>query len=455
MSDISIYSTNDGLKAYLFVPEAYKGFYPDTDILLKYLNDKGVVYGINMGTIEQMVSEGVCNKRILVAEGLPAEPGVDGHLEILVDTSGIGKPKKLADGRVDHKDLKKVINVKKNDKLIRRVPPQPGKDGYTIFGTKIMAPSPNDAFFKVGAGTEISEENPDILIAAHDGAVKLNHKGEIEVRTAKVVTGDIDYSTGNISFSGDLKVQGTVRAGFAVEAHGNLLIGGSVEDAEVTCTGNMEIIGGAVGSGSGKLDCGGTLKVHHIENFNVTAGGHIIVSDTILHSAIKTEEYLNAKTLVGGKIEAAQGITVDTIGASSETKSVITVGSAYLLMQEKKLFLEKVAELAAKLNTCKDDMYNCVKNGMDDTGYLSDEDTAELDILKERRSKIIRQLTELENKIKEIDDALEEMPNPVITAKKIFPVTIIRFGLVEKIVKENLHNVIISADGNKINVQKQ
>lgn len=423
--------------------------------MLKYLNDRGVVYGIKLDVIEKMVSDGVCNKRILVSEGLPAEQGVDGRLEILVDTSGIGRPQKLANGRVDHKDLKKVINVKKKDKLTRRIPPQPGKDGYTIFGTKIKAFPPKDTFFKVGVGTEISEEDPDILIAANDGAVKINHRGEIEVRTAKVVTGDIDYSTGNISFSGDLKIQGTVKAGFAVEAHGNLLVGGSVEDAEVTCSGNMEVIGGAAGSGSGKIDCGGTLKVHHIENFNVKAGKHIVVSDTILHSTIKTDEYLDVKTVVGGQIEAAQGINVDTIGASAETRSVIKVGSAYLLMQKKNLFQEKVAELEVKLNTCKEEMYSCVKNGLDDNGDLSDEETAELEILKERRSKINRQLTELSNKIAEIDDALKEMPNPVIKVKKIFPITIIRFGLAEKVIKEKLHNVVISADDNKIIIRKQ
>ena len=423
--------------------------------MMKYLNDRGVVYGINLDAVKKMVSDSVCNKRILVAEGLPAEDGVDGRLEILIDTKGIGKPQELADGRVDHKDLKKVINVKKNDKLIKRIPPQPGKDGYTIFGTKIQAPSPKDVYFNVGVGTKVSEEDPDILIAANDGAVKINHKGEIEVRTAKVVTGDIDYSTGNISFSGDLKVQGSVRAGFAIEAHGNLLIGGSVEDAKVTSSGNTEVIGGVVGSGNGKIDCGGTLKVHHIENFNVKADKSITVSDTILHSTIKTEEYLDAKTVVGGEIEAAQGITVDTIGASAETRTVVKVGSAYLLMQEKKLFMEKVSELNVKLNTCKEEMYDCVKNGMDDKGNLSDEETAELEILKERRSKINEQLTELGNKITEIDDALKEMPSPEIRVKKIFPITIIRFGLAEKVIKEKLHNVIIRADGNKIIISKK
>ena len=423
--------------------------------MLKYLNDRNIVYGIKGDAIDRMVSEGVCNKRVHVAQGLPPELGIDGRLEILIDISGVGKPKKLADGRVDHKELKKVINVKKGDKLIRRIPPQPGKDGCTIFGSKIKATPSKDAIFRVGVGTEVSEEDPNILIAASDGAVKINYKEEIEVRTAKVVSGDIDYSTGNISFSGDLKIQGTVRGGFTIQANGNLLIGGSVEDAQVSCSGDMEIIGGAVGSGNGKIDCGGTLKVHHIENFDVKAGKCIIVGDTILHSSIKTEEYLEAKTIVGGQIEAAQGVYVDIIGALSETRTVIKAGSAYLLMQEKKLFQERAIELNTELKKCKEEMYNLVKNGMDDNGNLTDEDTAELEIQKEKRSKIIKQLTELDEKTTEIDKSLKETPNPVIKVKKIFPITVIRFGLAEKTIREKVFNVSISASENKIIVSRQ
>lgn len=422
---------------------------------MKYLNDRGIVYGIKLDAVKKMVSDRICNKRILVAEGLPAEKGIDGYLENLVDTSGVGRPQELANGRVNHKDLKKVINVKKNDKLIRRIPPQKGKDGYTIFGTIIKAPPPKDAIIRVGVGTETCEENPDILIAANDGAVMINGKGDIEVRTTKVINGDIDYSTGNVLFSGDLKIQGTVRAGFAVKVHGNLFIGGSVEDAEVTCVGNMEVMGGIVGSGSGKVDCGGTLKTHHIENFNVKTGKYIIVSDSILHSVIKTDEYLKAKTVVGGQVDAAKSITVDTIGASAETRSVLKVGSAYLLIQEKKLFQEKSTELEEKANTNKEEIFLYIKNGMDDRGNLSDGKTAELDSMKEQRNKIMKQLSELESRITEIENSLREMPNPEIRVKKMFPITIIRFGLVEEVIREELIDVIISADDTKIIIRKQ
>jgi uncharacterized protein (DUF342 family) len=402
-----------------------------------------------------MIIEGTCNKRVLVAQGLPPEPGTDGRLEILIDISGVGKPKKIAGGRVDHKELKKVINVKKGDKLIRRIPPQPGNDGNTVFGIRIKTAPSKEALFRVGVGTEVSEDDPNILIAAHDGAVKINSRGEIEVRTAKVITGDIDYSTGNISFSGDLKIQGTVRGGFTIQANGNLLIGGSIEDAQVSCSGDMEIIGGAVGSGNGKIDCGGTLKVHHIENFDVKSGKRITVSDTILHSSIKTEEYLEAKTVVGGQIEASQGIYVDIIGASSETRTVIKVGSAYLLIQEKKLFQERAMELNTELIKCKEEMYNLVNKRMDDNGCLTDEDTAELEMQKEKRSKIIKQLIVLDEKIAGVNKSLMETPNPVIKVKKIFPVTVIRVGLAEKTIREKVFNVSISASENKIIVNTQ
>jgi len=455
VSGISVYSTGDNLKAYVSVPEDEKDFYPSVDALKQALYDQGVVFGINENALACMVSEKACNKKVLVAEGKSPERGVDGRLELLVDVTGVGKPKELADGRVDHKELKKVINVKKGDALMRRIPPVAGKDGITVFGKSIVSPAPLDVALRVNDGTEIAGQDPNLLIAAIDGAVKITAKGDIEVRTTKVITGDIDYSTGNISFSGDLKVNGMIRAGFSIQADGNLYVGGNVEESDVTSSGNMEIIGGAVGAGKGRLVCGGTLKIHHIENFSVKAGKSILVHDTILHSFIKTQERLEAKTIIGGEIESSHGVTADTIGSTAETRTVIKISSTFILLQQKELFLNKYKELNTAFQADKDLIFATVRDGMDAQGKLTEANVAEIGAVKEKVRKIRVQLTDLQNKIGELDKKIQDAPNPVVTVKSLFPNTIFRFGLAEKIIKERLVNVIIQAQENKIIINRQ
>ncbi len=419
------------------------------------LKEYGVVHGIKKDIIERMALEQVCDERILIAEGTLPEPGVDGRFEILIDTSGIGKPKRREDGSVDHKELKKVINVKKGQPLIRRIPPQPGKKGRSILGKDIDPPKSKDAVLSPSLGTEILEENPDLLVAATDGAVSLNTAGGMEVRTAKVINGDIDYSTGNISFSGDLKITGGVRAGFSIKADGNLTISGHVEDTEVSSSGDMEITGGAVGSNNGKLIIGGSLKVHHLENFTVQARKSIMVIDSILHSSIRTEALVKAKTIVGGQIEAAHGIEAGTIGSASETKTVIKIGNVFFLLQQRKMVNEKQQEIRGGLIKCKEEIFTLVKNDMDSNGKLGHEDEPKLEELKECVHKLNKQLSKLVHRLEEIEIKLKDNPNPVIKANVVFPNTVIRFGLVEKIIKEKIFKKIICADENKIIIRNE
>ncbi len=419
------------------------------------LKEYGVVHGIKKNVLERLFIEQAFDKRVLVAEGTPHQDGVEGAFKLLVDISGVGKPKEREDGSVDHKELKKVINVKKGQPLIRYIPPEPGTPGKSVLGKDIDPPRPKEEQLIPTPGTEISKEDPRLLVAATDGAVFLNTYGNIEVRTTKVINGDIDYSTGNISFSGDLKVTGGVRAGFSVKADGDLFIGGYVEDTEISCSGDMEIIGGVVGSGNGKLVCGGTLKVHHIENFNVQARKSIVVGDSVLHSKVRTEETLKAKTIVGGEIDAVRGIEVETIGNASEARTIIKMGNVFFLLQQKKIIDGKKDELLSEAADIKEEIYTVVKNGMDGNGKISPEDTAVFDEKKEEVHLIHRQISKLDKRLEELDVKLREQANPVIKARMIFPNTFVRFGLVQKIIKQKIINKIICADEAQIIIRSE
>ncbi len=436
------------------MPENFTENYPTCGQLIKGLRSKGVVYGIKEEELFHIVSERICGKRILIAEGLPCKEGVAGHIEILIDTSGKGRPKELDDGSVDHKDLRYVINVSKGDKLAKHIPPKPGKNGCGVSGKEIKAPLPYDTYFKIGTGTEIDNNDPDYLIASTDGAVVLNDDGTIEVKTTKIINGDIDYSTGNISFSGDLKIRGIVKSGFSVNTDGNLVIEGNVEDAEAVCTGNIEINGGAVGSGNGVITSGGFLKVRHLENFKVKSGKSIIVTDSILHSSVSTEEHLKAKTIIGGIITTTRGVDAGTIGAESETKTIIKVSSVYLLLQQKQMLERKIEDFQNEIVSCKEEMFVVVRDGMNEEGKLGVEDNEKVEKLKDKKKLILSKIDELKSRIEKITEEIRKNPNPLIKAEKIFPNTIVRFGLRERIIKEVLKRITISSPGEKIIVSK-
>ena len=315
MDEISVTQSADGLQAFLCVPESMVGNYPSIDELKACLASHGIVYGIVPDALDQMVKGQVYNVKIEAARGIPPVDGTPGRIDILVDVSSRGKPRALAGGRVDLRDLGYVVNVRKNNEILRRIPPYPGTDGKTVFGKPIPCNKPPRILLTPGPGTRIAEQDADLLVADRDGAVAVFPNGKAAVLDEKTIPGDIDYSTGNISFVGNLQVKGTVRGGFEVDAAGSVMVGGGVEDAKVTAGGDLEVLGGASGSGNGALKCGGMLKVRHLHNFNVHALAIDIVED-IVHCSVWAEKAITAKSIVGGTVSAGMSIDVDTIGTA-------------------------------------------------------------------------------------------------------------------------------------------
>jgi uncharacterized protein (DUF342 family) len=455
LDTFSIFISDDNLKGYLLIPGKYKDAYPLADILKKYLKDQGIVFGLKSDTLEQMVKEKICDSKICIAEGKPPEKSIAGKLEILIDISRIGKPKEFEDGSVDHKDLKKIINVKKGDKLVKKIPARPGLPGISIFGKRIDVGIPKEAELNPGTGTEISKDDENTLLSSLDGAVFFNKDGFIEVRNAEIITGDIDYSTGNFTFAGDLRVLGTVRAGFSVFTDGNLYIQGNVEDAKITSSGNIEIKGGAVGTKSSKISCKGNLKIHHVEHFSINTGKSIIIKGNVVHSNIKTDEFFKASKIVGGIIESSHGVEAEEIGSVSEIKTTIQIGGNFLLIQQQKAYQEKFSEFQKTLIELKDNIFSIVRYGMDEKGHLTHEELSKFEELKKEIRKIKVQTNILERKLAGIANKINMSPNPLLNANTIYPNTIIRFGLVEKVVKKILQSVCIQSIDNKIIIKKK
>lgn len=453
MSEISITHSPDGLKGFLLVPDGIYAEYPTVDELKSLLAANGIVSGIDTAALQRMVAENSYNFKVEVAHGDPPIDGKPGRIEILVDIASRGKPRALPGGRVDHRDLGYVVNVRKEAPILRRVPPIPGTDGITVLGTTIGCRQAPALTLIPGPGTRYSPEDPDLLIADRDGAVAVFSNGKAAVLDQKTVGGDIDYATGNINFMGNLQVRGTVRAGFEVEAEGNVMIGGSVEDAKVTAGGDLEVLGGATGSGNGQLKCGGTLKARHCQNFIVHAVS-IDVAEDMVHCTVWAEGSLTAKAIVGGTISAGKSMTVETIGTSAEPRTVIDLGGMSMLLDQKYGLLKDLAAVTAETGSIRGAMYHVVKDEMDDQGMLPPGALARLEALKAAGVQSGEKSGRIQKDIEALDEKLKEQTVPVLRAKTVFPNTLIKAGSTEKQIKTMLSGVVISIDKNAITIER-
>ena len=454
MLDISVTHTPDCMKAYLYVSDMIGGSYPTEEQLFRTLGEHGVVYGVKTEALRSMIAGKACNTYVEVAQGDLPVPGMPGRIEILVDVSAKGKPRKLADGRVDHRDISYVVNISKGAPLVRHFPPVPGTPGHTVFNKPIAPLPPKDTPLMPGKGAVVSPDDQEVLIADIDGAVVVHADGKIDVVDNKVVSGNIDYSTGNIRFSGNLKVTGTVRAGFEIDVEGDCYVGGNVEDAKISSQGDIEIIGGAIGSVKGSLKCNGTLKVRHIANFNVQSGENICILEDALHCMLSADGAITAKTIVGGTAAAWKIIETETIGTEAEPKTIVDLGGRYLLMQKKYLLLKELTAITGELGSLKERIFMVARDEMDSEGKLSQGPLVRLEALKKNHRECREKCARIQAEIEALDEKLNHSPVPSIKAQTVYPNTIIKFGTNEKIVREKLNHARITVDGEKIVIGK-
>jgi len=438
---IIVTHTPDGLQAFLTVLAQREKMYPADQELIDALKNAGVVFGIDNQAMLDMIAMKTVNQRVEIARGIPSEPGVAGRIEMLIDVASIGKPKVRSDDSADFHDICYVINVRQGDPIARRIPPIRGKEGTTVQRKTIVPPLPKDVMLPAGAGTVTAKNDPDLLVAETDGGIGVESGGIIVVRKEEKIMGDIDYQTGDVKFSGDLTVTGSLRAGFSIETKGNLFIGGSVEDSTIRSNGAIVIKRGAVGAGNGSIECLGAMRARHLENFRVTAGADVVIDEDMVNATVQSNGIIYAKSIRGGSVTSMLGVEAGEIGSSGEIKTIVDIGKKYERMQLRYKLLSKLATMTTETEKNRERVFQFVRDNLDDTGTLSIKNEEMLAVMKLKTMELNTTYTATQAEIEKLDTLHIEYKDTYIKAEVIHPNTIVRFGVGEQLIREPLRRV--------------
>ena len=303
---------------------------------------EGITAVLPVDTIAKALSEIDVNtqslNRIVAAEGRARIAECEEYFVPLINIKKKAGALK-EDGSIDFKDVDYVIQVQKNQEILRRIPAVIPQDGIDIYGNTVPAGYANHSGYMRGENILQSGRDPDIFIAASDGVIKIQGK-TISLYETLVVQGDVDYNTGNIDFLGSVEVKGSLNPGFTIKAKGDVSITMSVEDGIIEAGGNVIVGTGVVGKNIAKITCGGSFTARYLQNANVEAIGEIVVQDSIINSNVFSNKAVDVtgKTgkIIGGEIIALETVVAKTIGSANETATTISVG--------RNLYIEKELE---------------------------------------------------------------------------------------------------------------
>lgn len=187
---------------------------------------------------------------VVILRGQPVQPPVDGRIEMLSESTSCtcrASTKK----RIDHRNRKIIHSVDIGDVLAYWYPPQPGTAGKNVYGEVVTPRSPKNATFRAGRGVRLINDG-HIAVAEKPGRPFL-HRGTLSVEPRMVIQQDVDMSTGNIKFKGDVIVVGNVRESMEIHAGGMVQVMGSVYHANILSGSHVTIkhklIGGRVEAG--------------------------------------------------------------------------------------------------------------------------------------------------------------------------------------------------------------
>lgn len=256
--------------------------------IVYFMLSEGVRFGFDFTKIEEIVeqtSDRTFFNREVVAVGAPPKPGRDASLEFMFDMENEHRPLIKEDGSVDYRMLDIIQCVRKGDKLAEKNPATKGRKGRTVRGVPIETTDGADISLPAGKNTVHSETEKELLAACNGHVYYQNNK--VHVEEIYIVSGDVDFSTGNLYFSGDIIIRGSVRPEFEVSAGGNIEVLSEVEGGILTSKdGSIKVQGGIIGKGLSRISAAKNVEAKFIENARVSAGEDITANNHIVTSKV-------------------------------------------------------------------------------------------------------------------------------------------------------------------------
>lgn len=372
--------------------------------LLGFLNSANVTFGIDQDALARLANNPIYGRAIKVAEGTAQVQGTPGYFEYHFDSNFNRKPTIRPDGTADYMSIKTIETVQEGDVIATYHPAIQGSRGMSVRG-QILEPKPvRDLPPLIGRGFDRSSDNLTYT-AKVTGKIEVN-QGKINISPVHEVQGDVGIETGNIKFNGDVIVHGGVHDGAVIDAAGNVIIHGLIEDCDIRAGKDLFLLSGVKGNEKTIIECRGSITAQFVEYAIITCSGNI-TADYLFKSKISCDGKLelsgNNASIIGGFVSAVQGIEVNDIGNSFGTITTVAVGVDIERAAQYEILAKKIAAINSNVEKIKKGIEEFDKLG-EERGINYKEDPRRMQLLRVRirDEAVVLEETKKLNRMKEV-----------------------------------------------------
>ncbi len=326
---------------------------PDASEIVTMLKSTGVCFGIRTKNIEGALSfvslQQQPIKEHTVARGRLPVNGENGRLRLAIATDS--QPgKELKDGRIDYRERRLFIGVDEGQLLATLLPATTGLAGVNVFGQEIPQIPGKELILKAGPDIHYDTASGEIR-AAFAGVLSVINDTGVKISSKHVISGDIDYSTGNIDSRDAVQISGSVKPGFTVMGGGDIVIGGNVEAATIIGRANVILRGGLLQKGA-SIAAEGDVDIAFCQNGSVTGGGSIVVRREVYFSEIDSNGDITCTgeaKVVASDVCAGGSIHVTDVDTESSPNSFLAAATSPKRYRRYLKLLQNVHLLQAKI----------------------------------------------------------------------------------------------------------
>lgn len=347
--------STDKMMATLLLAKPEAGTEYNLNDITRFLKKKGIIQGIDIPKIQRMLNNQEYGDDVCVARGKSVVHGKDGRFEFDFRTDLLRYPEADEDGEVDYRKVQLMEVVKEGQKIARYIPPTKGEFGFTITGELIIPQAGKDLRPLRGKGLVLSGDR-QTYYAGQDGTITYKDD-RIEIERALIISGNVDSSTGNLDYDGNIYITGDVLSGMRVNAGGDIQICGSVESAIINCGGDIVVHKGMRGSGVGYISAQGNVFGKFFDNVRIKANEYV-EANQFTKCKIDTPKKVyatgNDGTILGGKVHATKGVQTVNCGNSAEVETVLNCGISQESMFQYNVLRKNITKIDSEIKVFED-----------------------------------------------------------------------------------------------------
>ncbi len=277
---------------------------------------------------------------LIVARGVPPREPIPEKIELLEKFIPVLERDKIIEERCkealeskaeDLRDLcQRIICAKKDEVVGRWFPPLPGVPGVNVWGDLLDPPSlPEENTLTLGENLYIDEK--DNLIKAKESGVLIIEKNLIEIYPEYTLKSDVDFSTGNVYFTGKkLTIEGDIKFGFKVICKGELELKGATENKVYIEVNGCFTCEGIIRGEETKVKVEGEAKIKAVEFANIEINGNLTITSFLIFSNCVVYGDITATSekgiIYGGTVKCSGNIEVKVLGNEDHTTTKVFAG---------------------------------------------------------------------------------------------------------------------------------